>query len=324
MAGLEIEFYVMRLDDPMLAVEHSGYPPEPPRVSALSHGFQYLTESRNDEIDDLLRVLQDNVLALDLPLLTIEDEWGPGQIEFTFAPEPGLRAADNALLFRNAIKQVCRRLGYHATFMARLAFPEFFGTGWHVHQSLTDPATGANSFSDERGVERLTPIGFRWLAGLLEHALPASVFTTPTITGYKRYRPDSFAPDRVTWAVENRAAMVRVMGEPGSPSVHVENRIGDPAANPYLYLASQVASGLDGIRRELDPGKPAEEPYKADATLLPVSLMDAVAALRGDTFFREAFGEVFVDYILRLKEYEIGRFLQHVTDWEHREYFEMY
>lgn len=324
LAGLEIEFYVLRLDDPMLAVEHSGYPPEPPKVSALSHGFQYLTESRGDEIEELLGVLQENVLALDLPLLTMEDEWGPGQIEFTFAPQDGLRAADDALLFRSAVKQVCRRLGYHATFMARPAFPQFFGTGWHVHQSLTDPATGDNLFSDARGSERLTQLGLHWVGGLLAHALPACVFTAPTLTGYKRYRPDSFAPNRVTWAVENRAAMVRVIGEPGSASVHVENRIGDPAANPYLYLASQAASGLDGIRHELDPGAPSEEPYTADATPLPASLMEAVAALRADPFFREAFGDVFVDYVLRLKGFEIDRFLQHVTDWEHREYFEMY
>jgi glutamine synthetase len=323
-AGLEIEFYVLRLEDPMLATEHSGYPPEPPRVSALSHGFQYLTENRNDEIDDLLRTLQGYVLGLELPLLTMEDEWGPGQIEFTFSPEPGLRAADNALLFRSAVKQICRRLGYHATFMARPVFPEFFGTGWHIHQSLLDRSTGENAFSDPAGITRLTALGTTFLAGLLDHSRPASVFTTPTITGYKRYRPDSFAPNRTTWAVENRAAMVRVLGEPGTRSVHLENRIGDPAANPYLYLASQIASGLDGIRRGLDPGPPSEEPYRADAMDLPASLIEAVADLKADGFFREAFGEIFVDYIVRLKEFELRRFLQHVTDWEHREYFEMY
>jgi glutamine synthetase len=323
-AGLEIEFYVLRLEDPMLGTEQSGYPPDPPRVSALSHGFQYLTESRNDEIDDLLRTLQGHLLALDLPLLTMEDEWGPGQIEFTFGPEPGLRAADNLLLFRNAVKQVCRRLGYHATFMARLAFPEFFGTGWHVHQSLLERETGANVFSDSTGAERLTPMGVHFVGGLLEHARPASVFTTPTITGYKRFRPDSFAPDRITWGVENRAAMVRVLGEAGTRAVHLENRIGDPAANPYLYLASQIACGLDGMNRLLDPGPASEEPYKADATPLPASLMEAVADLQADSFFREAFGEIFVDYIVQLKQFEIDRFLKHVTDWEHREYFEMY
>jgi len=324
MAGLEIEFYVFRLDDPMLATSECGYPPEPPGVSGLAHGYQYLTESRNDEIDGLLRTLQEHVEALDLPLLTMEDEWGPGQIEFTFSPQHGLAAADTALLFRSALKQVCRRLGYHATFMARLVFPEFFGSGWHVHQSLLDRSTGENAFSDPSARLPLTPTGVSWLAGLLDHAVAGSVFTTPTLTGYKRYQPDSFAPSRVTWAVENRAALIRVIGSPGSPSVHLENRMGDPAANPYLYLASQVAAGLDGTRRSLDPGPPSEEPYNADAAPLPASLMEAVDALDTDDFFRAAFGDTFVDYIVRVKRFEIARFLQHVTDWEHREYFEMY
>jgi glutamine synthetase len=320
--GLEIEFYMFRLDDPMLRPEDSGWPPEPPRVSVLQHGYQYLTESRGDEIAGLLRTLRDHLLDLGLPLSTIEDEWGPGQIEFTFAPHDGLTAADNALLFRNAVKQIARRLGYHVTFMARPAIPNLFGTGWHVHQSLT--TGGENAFRDTDGAQRLSTLGSHWLGGLLEHALAACVFTTPTITGYKRYRPDSFAPDRVTWAAENRAAMFRVIGRPGEPNCHIENRVGDPAANPYLYLASQVASGIDGLRRRLDPGDPTEEPYTSNQQHLPASLMEAVDALDRDDFFRHAFGPTFIDYILRLKRFEISRFLEHVTDWEQREYFEMY
>jgi glutamine synthetase len=324
LAGLEIEFYVFRLVDPSLGLDQLGYPPDPPAVMGLSHGFQYLTESRNDEIHELLWALQEYTEQLGLPLRTIEDEWGAGQIEFTFGPQDGMAAADHALLFRGALKQICRRMGYHVTFMARPAFPDFFASGWHVHQSLTG-SDGRNAFADRAGKRRLTDVGMQWMAGILEHAVPASVFTTPTINGYKRYRPDSFAPDRVAWAVENRGAMLRVIGEPGTEACHVENRVGDPAANPYLYLASQVACGLDGISRGLDPGEPVEEPYLAAAkTPLPLSLIDAVRALRDDDFFTQAFGEPFIDYILRLKEFEIARYLAHVSDWEHREYFEMY
>lgn len=322
--GLEIELYIMRLVDPMLKPEHCGWPPEPPQVEGLSHGFQYLTESRQDETHDLLDTLQRQLVDLGLPLLTVEDEWGPGQVEFTFAPQEGMQAADSALLLRTAIKQICRRLGYHATFMARPAFPEFFPSGWHLHQSLKQPGQEGNLFANPSADQCLSDEGMRWLAGLLEHAIPASVFTTPTITGYKRFRPDSFAPDRVAWGLESRGAMLRVIGEPGSAGSHIENRIGDPAANPYLYLASQVASGLDGLRRELKPPPPSLEPYAAEAPQLPVSLMEAIRELREDGFFRDAFGEVFVDYLLQIKDFEVGRFLQHVTDWEHREYFEMY
>jgi glutamine synthetase len=208
--------------------------------------------------------------------------------------------------------------------MARPAFPEFFPSGWHLHQSLREPGTSGNAFADLDGAQNLSKTGMMWLAGLLEHAVPASLFTTPTLTGYKRYRPDSFAPDRVAWGIESRGAMLRVIGEPGSPASHIENRVGDSAANPYLYIASQVACGLDGLRRGLEPPAPSLEPYAASATPLPRSLMDAVTELRQDKFFREAFGDVFVDYLLRIKDFEIARFLQHVTDWEHQEYFEMY
>jgi glutamine synthetase len=322
--GLEIELYIMRLLDPMLKPEDCGWPPTPPKVEGLAHGFQYLTESRADETHELLETLQQQLTDLGLPLATVEDEWGPGQVEFTFAPQEAMPAADSALLLRTAIKQVCRRLGYHATFMARPAFPEFFPSGWHLHQSLRQAGTEANAFTDLSGEQCLSKVGMSWLAGLLEHAVPASVFTTPTLTGYKRYRPDSFAPDRVAWGIESRGAMLRVIGEPGSSASHIENRVGDSAANPYLYIASQVASGLDGLRRGLEPPAPSLEPYAASATPLPRSLMDAVTELRQDKFFREAFGDVFVDYLIRIKDFEIGRFLQHVTDWEHQEYFEMY
>ncbi len=145
------------------------------------------------------------------------------------------------------------------------------------------------------------------------------------MNGYKRFRPNSFAPHRITWAVENRGAMVRVVGGAGDPGAHIENRAGEPCANPYLYMGSQIAAGLDGVRRRVDPGGPPElAPYESDKALLPASLMDAHTALREGQFFRGAFGDEFVDYYTALKASEIRRFLSHVTDWEQREYFEVY
>jgi glutamine synthetase len=161
-------------------------------------------------------------------------------------------------------------------------------------------------------------------------------FSTPTVNGYKRYRPYSFAPDRVCWAVENRGALVRVQGAAGDTSSHVEMRIGEPAANPYLYMAANIAAGLDGIRRELEPPAPVEaDPYVADAQMLPTSLADAVNALDADKFYRQAFGDTLVDYLLQMKRAEIKRYDaavaenppaegQDVSDWEMREYFEFY
>ncbi len=324
-AGLEVEFYITKLEDPMLRPEQCSWPSDPPSVSAIAHGFQYLTEHRNDEIDPILELLRDNLVELGLPLRTIEDEWGPGQCEFTFDPRVGLEAADNMLLLRSAIKQVCRRQGLHATFMTRPGLPNFFASGWHLHQSFRDVETGTNTFTNrEPDGQPLSEMARHMVAGLLEHAAPASVFSTPTINGYKRFRPYSFAPDRVTWALENRAAFIRVIGEPGDEAAHIENRAGEPCANPYLYMASQIACGLDGIRGKKDPGPLQESPYESDCPKLPGSLMDAVAALKDSTLFRQSFGDPFIDYMVALKQSEISRFLSHVTDWEHREYFEIF
>jgi glutamine synthetase len=324
-AGLEVEFYITRMHDPRLTPEESGWPPEPPKVGVVSHGFQYLTENRNDEIDDILQLLSDNLYGLGLPLRTMEDEWGPGQCEFTFDPTDGLTAADNMLLFRSATKQVCRRAGYHATFMCRPQLANFFSSGWHLHQSLRSNDDANNAFTNRAsGDEPISPLARQFAGGVLAHMAGACVFTTPTINGYKRLKPYSFAPDRASWAVENRGAAVRVIGEPGDEGAHLENRVGEPTANPYLYMASQIVSGLDGIRNETDPGPYDEEPYSADRPPLPASLMAAVDALKEDGLFRKAFGDAFIDYILMVKDSEIRRFLDFVTDWEQREYFEVF
>jgi glutamine synthetase len=326
MAGLEVEFYITRLEDKKLTPEQSGWPPDAPAVSTVAHGFQYLTEIRNDEIDDILVLLQDNLTEIGLPLRSMEDEWGPGQSEFTFDPQVGLDPADTMLLFRTATKQLCRRNGLHATFMTKPALPNFFSSGWHLHQSLVSRDGGGNAFTnhaDDGAV--LSELGRYFTGGLLEHASATSVFATPTVNGYKRFAPFSFAPDRASWAVENRGAMVRVLGGPGDESTHLENRVGEPCANPYLFMASQIVAGLDGVERKLDPGEPDLEPYGADRRLLPTGLDEAVLALEQEgQVFRDAFGTPFVDFVLSIKRHELGRYRAHVTDWEQREYFEVY
>lgn len=324
-AGIEVECHIYRLDDAMLQPEHATQPGAPPRVSLLAHGFNYLTELRMDQLDPVFEFLRRDLAALGLPLRTMESEFGPSQFEFTLAPAGGLEAADNMILFRNAVKQICRRHGYHATFMCRPGLANAFASGWHLHQSLENTTDGANAFMPATNDELMSPAGYAFAAGILKNAPGAAVFTTPTVNGYKRYRPNSLAPDRVAWGRDNKGAMLRVVGAgPGDAATRLENRIGEPAANPYLYLASQIYSGLDGLRNKLTPPPPTNDPYATDAAPLPTNLMDAVTELDKSTVFREAFGDQFVDYLLHIKRAEIARFLSTVTDWEHREYFEMF
>jgi glutamine synthetase len=293
-------------------------------VSLLSHGYQYLTEQRYDLMEPALEIIRRDILALGLPLRSVEVEFGPSQCEFTFAPGSGLAPADNMVLFRSAVKQIARRHGYHATFMCRPKLPNVFASGWHLHQSLAARSSGGNAFMTKEGGETLSAFGRNYLAGLLAHARASAVFATPTINGYKRYRSYSLAPDRAIWGRDNRGVMIRVLGGGNDPATRLENRIGEPAANPYLYMASQILAGLDGVDRKLDPGPSADTPYEAEAEPLPKSLREALTALNGDPLFRQALGAEFIDYYVRIKNAEIERCQAEVSDWEHREYFEMF
>ena len=324
-SGLEIEFHVFRIADPSLKPSDAGQPGTPPEVKDLeliSTGYQYLTEQRYDLVDPVVEILRKNLSQLGLPLRSFEIEFGPSQVEFTLKPLEGHLSADAMILFRSAVKQVARRHGYHATFMCRPRLPNVMSSGWHLHQSLRDAGSSKNSFSSDE--EDLSETGKRWLAGLLKHARASCALATPTLNGYKRYRPYSLAPDRVIWGKENRGAMLRVIGGPGDPATRIENRSGEPAANPYLYFASQVVSGLDGLERRLPLPPSADTPYETKAEMLPQTLTDALEAFRESETLRKGLGGAFVDYFCRIKEAEVARFNLEVSEWEQREYFDLF
>jgi glutamine synthetase len=344
--GVELEFHVYRAAEVELSADRVGGPGAPgraPAVSPVSTGAQLLHEEGLDRVDEVVQLLHHGLSRLELPLRSLELEFGPNQLEITLQAGDARRAADDVVLARSAIRQLCRRHGYHATFMSRPAGATTASTGWHLHQSLRSRDTGAAVFDPAAGPPPQTPgssrqgthvtgaldavmspIAAGYLAGLLAHARAAAVFTTPTVNGYKRYLPFSLAPDRVVWGVDNKGAMVRVAGAGSDTGIRLENRSGEPAANPYLYIAAQVISGRDGLRRGLEPGPPVENPYSADAPRLPRSLGEALDALADDGVFAGALGEPVLGWYARLKRDEFARYLAHVSDWEQREYFDLF
>jgi glutamine synthetase len=323
-AGLEVEFHLFRLKDPRLAPDDSGQPGRAPEVELLTQGYQYLTEQRFDAVAPALDILRQDLTEIGLPLRSLEVEFGPSQVELTFFPRAGIDAADDMVLLRSAVKQIARRHGFHATFMCRPRLPNIMSSGWHLHQSLRDRKTGANAFIPRNETEALAPLGMAFMAGLLAHGRGGALFAAPSINGYKRYRANSLAPDRLIWGKDSRGAMIRVLGAPGDEASRVENRAGEPGANPYLYMAAQIFAGLDGMTRKLDPGPTADAPYDAKVPLLPKSLGEAMAALKADERLVADFGEAFVAYYLHIKEAEIARYDAEVSDWEQREYFDLF
>ena len=323
--GLEIEFSIFKLANP----DHRSFgdttqPNGPPDVEPVTLGHQYLTDTILDEWDEIYQVLRRQLVGLGLPLRSMEVEFGPSQCELTFGVSGGLEAADDYVAFRSAVRQICRRHGYHASFMCRPALPNMMSNGWHLHQSLVDKRTGENVFTPSEGGQLLSDTGRHYVAGLLEHAAPSCVFSTPTINGYKRFNPNTLAPDRLSWGRDNRGAMLRVLSGVGDNASRIENRVGEPAANPYLFIASQILCGLDGVQRKLEPPPPTDEPYDSHVPVLPAGLPEAVKSLEDSAFFREVLGDRFVDYIVRIKQFEIDRFQAAVTDWEHQEYFSLF
>lgn len=322
-AGLELEFHVLRITNPRLDFADGGMPAAAPETQLLTHGFRYLSEDSYDVLEEVFDDLRRNAQALGLPMRSMEVEFGPSQCEITLQPADGLAQADNAILFRSMAKQVCRRKGLHATFMCRPRFEGAMASGWHLHQSLSDVGTGENLFIPTEG-QTISPVCGQWIAGLLAHAEESCILTTPTVNGYKRYRPFVMAPDRIQWGHDNRGAMLRALAAPGSAASRVENRVGEPAANPYLYLASQILSGLDGIENKLSAPSPVEKPYDNDAQVLPRSMGDALTAFADGSFYKACLGEGFVNYIKVLKTAEWSRYQAAVSEWEEREYFSVF
>jgi glutamine synthetase len=332
--GLEVEFHIYRITDeaPQLDPELAAWPGLPPAVQLVHPGYNLLAETWYDQAEEPLRIVQDTAQALGLPLASLEIELGPSQVEAVFDVTDAMTAADNMVLFRNGVRQSLRRAGYHATFMCRPPFPNIMSSGWHLHQSLVDKATGLNVFMRERPHEgstplaashTLSPVGEQYLAGLLAHARGMAAFCTPTVNGFGRFRPNALAPQAVLWGRDNRGAMLRVIGECADASTRIENRIGEPAANPYLYFASQVHAGLDGIQRGLSAPPATDAPYGPAATMLPTGLGEALDALREDAVLVEGFGAAFIDYFTQVKRSELGRHDQaeDKTDFMRREYF---
>ncbi len=275
--GLEVEFHIYRLaaghDDPSFDPRRSAWPGPPPEVRLIHPGYNLLSEAAADLADEALRIVQRTAEGLALPLASLEIELGPSQVEAVFDATGALTAADQMVVFRNGVRQALRREGFHASFVCMPPFAEAMASGWHLHQSLVDAKTGANAFcrdapalgsSDAEAAHTLSAVGEHWLAGLLAHGRGMAAFCAPTLNAYGRFRPNAMAPNAVIWGRDHRGAMLRVLGRAGDAATRIENRIGEPAANPYLYIAAQIHAGLDGIARGLRAPPATGAPYAGE------------------------------------------------------------
>jgi glutamine synthetase len=301
--GLEVEFHIYRIKDPQhgpdLDPELAAWPGLPPAVSMIHPGYNLLAESWIDMAEEPLRIVQHTAQALGLPLQSLEIELGPSQVEAVFDATDALTAADNMVLFRNGVRQALRRAGYHASFMCRPPFPNIMSSGWHLHQSLVDGATGANAFMRDApapgttpadALHTLTDTGAAWLGGLLAHARGMASLCTPTVNGFGRFRPNALAPQAVLWGRDNRGRDAARGGRRGR-WCHAHRKphrraVGQPL--PVHGRADPRRAGRPGA--QLMPPRATESPYASDAEMIPTNLLDALAALQSDAALVEGFG----------------------------------
>jgi glutamine synthetase len=283
-------------------------------------GYSVLRQAHNQPYFD---ALLSNLRQFSVPLEGLHTETGPGVFEAAIIYSHPTEAADRAVLFKSAVKEIAHGFGVLPSFMARWN-ADLPGCGGHVHQSLWD-AHGEHAFFHDPDAPHAMSDTFRhYLAGVLALLPELAALYCPTVNSYKRLVDGFWAPTRATWGIDNRTVACRVIPG-GTGSTRLEVRVPGADANPYLALAAALASGLYGIEQRLELPPPTQGSGYAEeaAAVLPRTLQDATRALSGSAVARELFGDGFVDHFCATREWEWRAFHDAVTDWELRRYFEI-
>lgn len=309
----ELEFYLFRPG--YEEARRGGYANLEPTLLAASD----FSVRGADAFDPFFRSLREALLRSGIAVEFLQPETGLGQWEVNFGHADALRMADDHAVFKHAVKVVAQENDLSATFMARPSAADM-GSSGHMHLSLRGP--DGSLFHDpeaERGVgaKMLEAIG-----GVLRHAPELMLFYAPNVNSYKRTASGDFAGCGGSWGFDNRTASCRAVGL-RPEAARFEFRVPGADANPYLAIASLVASALQGVVDEVDPGPAVVgNAYDQVGSALPSSLAEAAAALRASEFAAARFGAAAVDHYARLAEWEAAKYALAVTDWETERYFE--
>jgi glutamine synthetase len=307
--GPELEYYLLA-PDPAAPGGWGRYAGEPGNV--------YSAGRRGDPHGHLLATLR-ALRDLGLGATAANHEFGGGQFEVNLEHSDALGAGDRAFLLKASVKELARRAGLRATFMAK-PFNDDGGSGFHIHLSLADDG-GRNVFADPGDPDGLSSTARHAIGGILRHAPALAALLNPTINSYKRHGRGSMAPWLVDWGLDNRSALLRIPPERG-PGTRAEVRLGDASANPHVAIAGVLAAALLGVRDSVDPPPPLHG-YGYDpgrSRRLPPRLAAALDALEADAELSGVLGKGFTEAFLAYKRDEVARFDRYVTDWEFREY----
>ena len=315
MAGTELEYFIFR--DSYRDASKKNY-------SGLESAGWYLEDYhmlQGTREEDLNRTVRYHLKHSGIPVECSKGEWGRGQHEINIRYCDALAMADRHVIYKQCIKEVADQLGCSVTFMAKVGADQA-GSSSHIHLSLESAEGNAFKGGEKFGSLRCSPL-FRWfLGGWIAHTPECMVFYAPTVNSYKRFQSGSWAPTRIAWSYDNRTAGFRVVGQ--GQSLRIECRIPGADCNPYLAIAAAIASGLDGITRQIEPPAAFDgDLYAAeDLPRVPSSLQQARRLFESSRFIESALGEKALRHYARFYEVEQQAFDNAVTDWERQRYFE--
>lgn len=268
-------------------------------------------------------------------VLTLEDmgfeieashhEAAPAQHEIDFKYENALKAADQIMTFKFAVRTIAKRHGLHATFMPKPKHG-INGSGMHVNMSLSKD--GKNCFYKESDPLGLSEEAYYFIGGILNHIKGMAPITNPLINSYKRLVPGYEAPVHIAWSAKNRTPLIRIPAETGE-GTRVELRNPDASANPYLVLAVCLKAGLLGIKEKRKPNEPIdknifqmteEEKKQYQLERLPEDLKEAVYEMEQDSMMKETLGEEFFLHYIQGKKNEWNAYQEQISEWEIEQY----
>ena len=316
-AGMEAEFFMFK-------------PGADDTPSTETHDVgSYFDLAPADLGEDARRAIVGVLEQMGFEVEAAHHEVAHGQHEIDFRYADALRTADNIATFRFVVKYVAQTFGLIASFMPKPIFGQN-GSGMHTHQSLFRGKE--NAFWDAKAEWELSKTALHYIAGLLQHGRGYTAITNPLVNSYKRLVPGFEAPVNVAWSMRNRSPMIRIPDRRGM-GTRIELRMPDPAANPYLALAVQLAAGLDGISTKADAREPVntniwEMSHREKRRLriddLPRNLEEACDELEKDDVITEALGEHVTQHFLAAKRQEWQDYISQVSQWELDNYLAKY
>jgi glutamine synthetase len=316
MSGMEYEWFNFR-ETPQSWADKKGVGPE--TITPGMFGYSLLRVNANREF---FNALMDDMLKFRVPIEGLHTETGPGVYEAAIGFSEALEQADRAVLFKTGAKEIGARFGIMPSFMAKWS-QSFPGCSGHIHQSLSDGKK--NLFYDAKSTRSMSKLFESYLAGQVRCLMEFAPMFWPTVNSYKRLVDGFWAPVKPTWGIDNRTASFRVIA--GSPKgTRLETRCPGADVNPYLAMAAVISAGLYGIEKGLKLTAPPITGTNIGAENIPRAprtLIETTRIFRDSKIAREMLGDTFVEHFAATREWEWRQWLDAVTDWEMKRYFEI-